>query len=87
VEKVLSAEWKWVSFSCQTGPGSEVFIGGTFNRWKPSRFDKLRDRRGDGTYRTLLRLKKGRHEYNFLVDGAWVSDPEVSANNTVMNVV
>jgi 1,4-alpha-glucan branching enzyme len=87
VERVAVGDWKWVSFSCLADPRSEVFIGGTFNAWKPSRFDKLRDRRDDGAYHTLLKLKKGRHEYNFLVNGAWLSDPGVSTNNSVIEVV
>jgi hypothetical protein len=87
VEKVSAAEFTWVSFRFLAGPGSEVFIGGTFNKWKPSRFDKLRYTRHEGTYRTLLKLKKGRHEYNFLVNGEWLSDPAISTNNTVIDVV
>jgi 1,4-alpha-glucan branching enzyme len=87
VEKAAATEWKWVSFEYHAGPGSEVFVGGTFNRWKPSRFDKLRDRRADGNYRTLLKLKRGHHEYNFLVNGAWLSDPRDSSNNNALNVV
>jgi 1,4-alpha-glucan branching enzyme len=86
MDKVSAIEWKWVSFEYHAARGSEVFIGGTFNRWKPSRFDKLRDKRNDGNYRTLLKLKKGRHEYNFLVDGAWLSDPEDSTNNNALDV-
>jgi Glycogen recognition site of AMP-activated protein kinase len=75
--EVSSAEgWKWVSFEFQGEPGSQVFVGGTFNQWRPSRFDQLRDRNRDGTYRTLLKLRKGPHEYGFRVDGEWRSGPE-----------
>ena len=42
---------------------------------EPSRLDKLRDKRHDGTYRTLINLRQGRHEYDFLVDGVWLLDP------------
>ena len=87
-------EWKWVKFECHAVPGSDVFIGGTFNGWKPSCFHKLRDKKRDGSYRTLLQIKKGRHEYRFLVNGQWLLDPTlpVSASgeeatlNNVMDV-
>jgi 1,4-alpha-glucan branching enzyme len=80
---------KWVTFECRASPGREVLLGGTFNRWKPSRLDKLRDKRHDGTYRTLVNLHTGRHEYDFLVDGVWLMDPGNAAHlhANVMDVV
>lgn len=66
---------KWVTFESRTQPGRQVLLGGSFNGWKPSRFHQLRDRRRDGTYRTLINLLPGRHEYDFLVDGVWQMDP------------
>jgi hypothetical protein len=65
----------WVTFEHRTRPGREVLLGGSFNRWTPSRFDQLRDRWRDGTYRTLISLHAGRHEYDFRVDGVWQMDP------------
>jgi hypothetical protein len=67
-------EWKWVKFECQATPGAQVSIGGTFNGWKPSGFDKLRDKKHDGNYSTLMQIRKGRHQYKFLVDGLWMSN-------------
>ena len=87
MQRSLATDWKWVTFECHADPGAEVFVGGTFNKWKPSRFDKLRERKQEGTYRTLLKLHKGRHEYNFRVNGAWLSDPEDSMHNSVLDVV
>jgi hypothetical protein len=78
--------WKWVRFDFKAEPGSEVLIAGTFNGWKPSCFDKLRDRAHDGTYGTLLKLRRGRHEYKFIVDGRWLSQNGESAPNSVMDV-
>jgi 1,4-alpha-glucan branching enzyme len=76
----------WTTFECHADPGSEVFVAGTFNNWKPSGFDKLRDRKRDGTFRTLLQLRKGRHEYKYQVNGEWLSDTEAPAVNRVMDV-
>ena len=74
--------WKWVKFECHADPGSDVFIGGTFNQWKPSCFHKLRDKKRDGSYRTLLQIKKGRHEYKFLVNGKWLFDPDLPLSDS-----
>jgi 1,4-alpha-glucan branching enzyme len=92
---ISTVEWKWVKFECHAAPGSDVFIAGTFNRWKPSGFDRLRDKKHDGSYRTLLQLKKGRHEYKYLVNGGWLLNPafsssvagESAAVNNVIDVV
>ena len=90
-----TVQWKWVRFECRADAGSEVFVGGTFNLWKPSISDKLRDKKHEGRYRTLLKVRLGRHEYRFRVNGAWlinpdhpvsVSDEDATLNN-VMDVV
>ena len=64
------------SHATQT-PDAEVFVGGTFNLWKPSGSDRLRDKNHDGSYRTLLQLRSGRHEYKFLVNGKWLINPDL----------
>jgi hypothetical protein len=76
----------WTTFECHAALGSEVLVAGTFNNWKPSGFDRLRDRKRDGTFRTLLQLRRGRHEYKFLVNGEWLSNAEAPAANCVMEV-
>jgi hypothetical protein len=78
--------WKWIKFDFKAEPGSEVLIVGTFNNWKASCFDKLRDRARDGRYGTLLKLRRGRHEYKFIVDGRWLSQNGESGPNSVMDV-
>jgi 1,4-alpha-glucan branching enzyme len=79
-------QWRWIKFECHADPGSEVFIAGTFNNWKPSGLHKLRDGNRDGTFGTLLKLRRGRHEYKFLVNGQWASDCQDPARNRVMEV-
>ena len=78
--------WKWIKFECHADLGSEVFIAGTFNRWKPSGLHKLRDGNRDGTFGTLLNLRTGRHEYKFLVNGEWRSECDDPSRNGVVNV-
>jgi len=79
--------WRWIKFECHADPGSQVFIAGTFNNWKPSGLHKLRDGNRDGTFGTLLKLRRGRHEYKFLVNGQRVSECGDPARNSVMDVV
>lgn len=78
--------WRWTKFECHADPGSVVFIAGTFNAWKPSSLHKLRDGNRDGTFGTLLKLRVGRHEYKFLVNGVWRSASDDPARNNIVNV-
>ena len=71
---------KQVKFEFKGNPGSQVFVGGTFNGWKPKKA-KLWDRKGDGVYTTRLLLALGKHEYKFIVDGTWSIDPTCSESN------
>jgi 1,4-alpha-glucan branching enzyme len=75
-----------VKFECRADPGSEVFIAGTFNNWKPSASHKLRDGNHDGHFGTLLNLRKGRYEYRFLVNGECPPQGDSSARDGVVEV-
>lgn len=50
----------------------EVLIAGSFNQWQPV---PMR-RRADGSFALTLRLPRGTHEYKFVVDGQWITDPD-----------
>ena len=55
---------------------NEVYLAGDFNNWQPDAKDyRLRKFKGD-IWRKMLKLKPGRYEYQFVVDGQWWSDPE-----------
>ncbi len=51
-----------------------MFVAGNFNEWNAyaSPLRKLRN----GRWSLHLRLKPGRYEYRFLVDGIWRPDPQ-----------
>ena len=66
---------KSVEISCFAPDAQEVSIGGTFNGWDPSR--TLMSKSADGTWRVILQLPAGSHEYKFVVDGKWVCEPGV----------
>jgi 1,4-alpha-glucan branching enzyme len=51
-----------------------VCLAGDFSDWQPE--DCRMRRFKDGTWKKTLRLKPGRYEYRFVVDGHWWTDPE-----------
>jgi 1,4-alpha-glucan branching enzyme len=51
----------------------QVFLAGDFNGWDPTK-DSMRKFK-DGTCTKKLKLKPGRYEYQFVVDGNWWTDP------------
>jgi 1,4-alpha-glucan branching enzyme len=63
-----------VRFQYAGAPGSSVCVVGTFNGWDPAA-NPLKAKSDSGVYATQVFLPAGRHEYKFLVDGRWCSDP------------
>ena len=57
------------------GRPKTVYLAGTFNNWNPSTDHRMRDVDGDGIFSVTISLKKGSHQYKFVVDGTWVRDP------------
>ncbi len=66
---------KKVRFELAAEPGSQVFVAGTFNNWSPTA-NALKDNPDSGHYKTALRVPAGIHEYKFVVNGVWSSDPK-----------
>jgi len=52
------------------GQGKDVYLCGTFNGWQ-----KLRMSRSHKDFVAMIELGEGDHEYKFLVDGQWITDP------------
>ena len=50
----------------------DVILVGTFNNWDTTRHRLSRDSKG--RWHLTLRLKPGRYEYRFFVDGNWEND-------------
>ncbi len=60
-----------------TRPGAQaVFLAGTFNQWHPTA-TPLQCASGD-CWSVELELPAGVYEYRFIIDGAWVHDPEAA---------
>jgi len=63
-------------FSLYAPNVNEVYLAGDFNDWQPDAKDyRLRKFKGD-IWKKSLKLKPGRYEYQFVVDGQWWCDPE-----------
>ena len=63
-------------FSLYAPDVNEVYLAGDFNDWQPeAKGYSLRKFKGD-IWRKMLKLKPGRYEYQFVVDGQWWCDPE-----------
>ena len=52
--------------------GAEVYLAGDFNEWNP-RSHRMFKR--EGYFKRKLKLEPGAHEYKFVVDGEWITDP------------
>jgi hypothetical protein len=62
-----------VIFYCQAPAAGAVYLAGSFNGWNAQADPMERDE--DGIWRLAMTLPAGRHEYKFVIDGNWTTDP------------
>ncbi len=60
-------------FSLMAPEATEVYVAGDFNNWE-NHTHKMRKYK-NGLHKKSIRLKPGRYEYRFVVDGQWWTDP------------
>lgn len=65
-----------VALKLRAPAAKEVFVAGSFNGWQVGA-TPLRLAQG-GEWLGELKLKPGRYEYLFIVDGTWLPDPAAS---------
>ena len=70
-----------VEFKLDAPQALAVCLAGDFNNWDPTRAPLKRD--SHGIWKTTVPLTRGRHQYRFVVDGQWQSDPK--AKESVAN--
>jgi len=58
------------SIDCGDQVGS-AFVAGDFTEWKP-----LRMRKRSGTFAVTVPVKDGAHQYKFILDDRWQTDPD-----------
>ena len=63
---------KEIQFEFYAPLALEVGLGGTFNSWEASKHKLRKDQ--EGRWRLAIKLKPGRYEYRYLVDGNWQND-------------
>ncbi|MCG3147740.1 MAG: 1,4-alpha-glucan branching enzyme GlgB [Verrucomicrobiae bacterium] len=67
------ARSKSVTFILDAPQANTVAVAGTFNDWDATRAPLAKNK--NGRWKVKLSLPTGRHEYRFVVDGQWISDP------------
>ncbi len=70
-----------VHFELAAPHAQSVCIAGSFNDWHPQATPMIAI--NDGRWAKDLMLPPGEHQYRFIVDGEWISDPH--AAETVPN--
>ncbi len=74
-----AAETQLVRFVIHAPNAQDVRLAGTWNSWSA---EGQRLQAGpDGVHYTTLALPPGRHEYQFIVDGAWQADPAAALSD------
>ena len=72
---------KWIEFKLDASQARSVSLAGSFNNWSPTKTPMKKG--GTGTWNVGVLLPAGSHEYRFVVDGNWISDP--NAKQSVPN--
>jgi 1,4-alpha-glucan branching enzyme len=62
-----------VGFQLDAPFAGAVFVAGEFNDWSPTATPM--EKGEDGIWRAKLKLKTGKYQYKFVVDGTWMEDP------------
>ena len=68
---------KPTEFKLNMPHAKSVAIAGSFNNWDAMKTPMQLD---SNAWKVSIPLPPGRHEYRFVVDGQWISDPEAKEN-------
>ena len=67
---------KPTGFKLYAPQAKRVSLVGDFNNWDTSALSAKKDSRGN--WAVEIKLKPGKYQYKFFVDGSWVNDPRCS---------
>ena len=67
-------------FTVKANEVREICLAGDFNQWKVC--DAPLSRVAEGVWSITIDLPRGRHEYMFVIDGRWVTDPNAMGYST-----
>jgi 1,4-alpha-glucan branching enzyme len=62
-----------IDFTLEAPEAGEVFLAGSFTGWNPAVHPMKKSKKG--LWKLKLGLATGRHEYRYIVDSQWVTDP------------
>ncbi len=62
-----------VEFSCNAPDAKAVYLAGDFNQWSPTAAPMRRS--DEGRWTVKLKMKTGRYEFKFVIDGCWCCGP------------
>lgn len=65
---------KTLNFKFYAPQAKKVELGGDFNNWKANKTPLTKDTTGN--WSVSLKLKSGRYQYRYLVDGVWQNAQE-----------
>jgi len=72
-QEKVKAVGKPVTFLYENPSAKTVIVAGTFNEWHAERDPLKKDR--TGKWKIVKYLSPGSHEYRFVVDNIWTTDP------------
>ena len=64
--------YKKVAFKIEAPTAREVLVVGSFTEWTENPIDL--NRKDNGVWEKMIRIKPGRYEYRYLIDGQWITD-------------
>jgi len=67
-----AATMQQIEFTFHAPEAKQAYIAGTFNDWNVKSMPMKKGK--DGTWRIMVKLSPGRHEYKYFVDGTWAQD-------------
>ena len=69
-------ELRLATFTYADSRARKVCVAGDFNNWSPDATQMQRTT--SGVWTIQLKLTPGRHQYRFVVDSQWLSDPKAT---------
>ena len=72
---------KSIDFTLKMPQAQSACVAGSFNNWDSKKTPMRKD--ASAGWKASVPLAPGRHEYRFVVDGQWISDP--NARESVKN--
>ena len=95
-EEILGAQVlaDMVAFVAKAPGAGRVQLAGSFNNWNPEAGNMVPDEGNGGLWRLRLPIEEGAHQYRYVIDGRWTSDPanprsvpnEFGESNSVVEV-